>query len=275
MRIWTSRSLTLLVQRCSHTRLFTPAVPCLFTLAVPTNNTVRWADSVVFVYPTWWFNMPAILKGYLDRSLCLGGAFDIPTTKDDITAMNGAAAAPKHKGYREGGRVRPDHYSIEEGITASNGTASCQKESDTGGGGVNGEPTHHLALPPPPRGLIPLFTNLIHPPPFSPPRSHPPSYQRKTRGRHLHLRRPTAHRLPRRRQRPQHNRHRRPSRLPPTLHLPILGLVPDGGVDAAATRGIPGRSARGHCKRVLIPGGARGRDETIARRRERIRTTYR
>lgn len=103
MRIWTSRSLTLLVQRCSHTRLFTPAVPCLFTLAVPTNNTVRWADSVVFVYPTWWFNMPAILKGYLDRSLCLGGAFDIPTTKDDITAMNGAAAAPKHKGYREGG----------------------------------------------------------------------------------------------------------------------------------------------------------------------------
>eukprot|EP00962_Isochrysis_galbana_P031773 scaffold10373_cov118-Isochrysis_galbana.AAC.21 len=31
MRIWTSRSLTLLVQRCSHTRLFTPAVLCLFT----------------------------------------------------------------------------------------------------------------------------------------------------------------------------------------------------------------------------------------------------
>jgi putative NADPH-quinone reductase len=60
---------------CSH-HLFTPA---------------RWADSVVFVYPTWWFNMPAILKGYLDRSLCLGGAFDIPATKDDIAASNGAA----------------------------------------------------------------------------------------------------------------------------------------------------------------------------------------
>ena len=28
---------------------------------------LRWADSLVFVYPTWWMGPPAILKGWLDR----------------------------------------------------------------------------------------------------------------------------------------------------------------------------------------------------------------
>ena len=33
-------------------------------------NDLRWADSLVFVYPTWWFNMPAMLKGIkVDRSV--------------------------------------------------------------------------------------------------------------------------------------------------------------------------------------------------------------
>lgn len=50
---------------------------------------LRWADSVVFVYPTWWFNVPGILKGWFDRTLCLGGAFDLPISKDDTVASNG------------------------------------------------------------------------------------------------------------------------------------------------------------------------------------------
>ena len=28
---------------------------------------LRWADALVFVYPTWWMGPPAILKGWLDR----------------------------------------------------------------------------------------------------------------------------------------------------------------------------------------------------------------
>ena len=41
---------------------------------------LHWCDSLVFVYPTWWFNMPAMLKGYLDRVMVpgKGGAFDMP-----------------------------------------------------------------------------------------------------------------------------------------------------------------------------------------------------
>lgn len=34
------------------------------------------ADIVVIVFPTWWFSMPAILKGWLDRVWSPGTAFD-------------------------------------------------------------------------------------------------------------------------------------------------------------------------------------------------------
>ena len=28
---------------------------------------LRWAEGVIFVYPTWWYSLPALLKGWLDR----------------------------------------------------------------------------------------------------------------------------------------------------------------------------------------------------------------
>ena len=33
------------------------------------------ADALIFIYPVWWFAMPAILKGYIDRVFCEGFAF--------------------------------------------------------------------------------------------------------------------------------------------------------------------------------------------------------
>jgi putative NADPH-quinone reductase len=30
---------------------------------------LQWCDTLVFVYPTWWMNTPAILKGWFDRTL--------------------------------------------------------------------------------------------------------------------------------------------------------------------------------------------------------------
>jgi len=53
---------------------------------------LRWADSLVFVYPTWWFNLPAMLKGYFDRVLVPGpeGAWDFPASGRSLAA-NGLA----------------------------------------------------------------------------------------------------------------------------------------------------------------------------------------
>ena len=36
---------------------------------------IRWADHLVFVYPSWWGNLPALLKGFLDRTFLPGFAF--------------------------------------------------------------------------------------------------------------------------------------------------------------------------------------------------------
>uniref|UniRef100_A0A2K5EGK3 Ribosyldihydronicotinamide dehydrogenase [quinone] n=1 Tax=Aotus nancymaae TaxID=37293 RepID=A0A2K5EGK3_AOTNA len=39
---------------------------------------VQEADLVIFQFPLYWFSVPAILKGWMDRVLCQGFAFDIP-----------------------------------------------------------------------------------------------------------------------------------------------------------------------------------------------------
>ena len=37
---------------------------------------ITWAEHIVFVYPTWWGTMPALLKGFLDRVFMPGYAFN-------------------------------------------------------------------------------------------------------------------------------------------------------------------------------------------------------
>jgi NAD(P)H dehydrogenase (quinone) len=39
---------------------------------------IRWADTLIFVYPTWWYGLPALLKGWLDRVLLPDVAFLMP-----------------------------------------------------------------------------------------------------------------------------------------------------------------------------------------------------
>lgn len=38
---------------------------------------IRNADVLIFIFPVWWFNMPAILKGYIDRVFAEGFAFQL------------------------------------------------------------------------------------------------------------------------------------------------------------------------------------------------------
>ena len=39
---------------------------------------LRWCDTLVFVYPTWWYGPPAMLKGWLDRVMLPDVAFLMP-----------------------------------------------------------------------------------------------------------------------------------------------------------------------------------------------------
>jgi putative NADPH-quinone reductase len=37
---------------------------------------IAWASHIIFQFPLWWFSVPAILKGWLDRELVKGFAYD-------------------------------------------------------------------------------------------------------------------------------------------------------------------------------------------------------
>lgn len=39
------------------------------------HEVIRWADSLIFIYPVWWAYMPAELKGYIDRVFSQGFAY--------------------------------------------------------------------------------------------------------------------------------------------------------------------------------------------------------
>ncbi|MEO4044679.1 NAD(P)H-dependent oxidoreductase [Hoeflea sp. CAU 1731] len=43
---------------------------------------LAWCDTLIFVYPTWWYGHPAMLKGWMERILLPGVAFEMPDGGD-------------------------------------------------------------------------------------------------------------------------------------------------------------------------------------------------
>lgn len=41
-----------------------------------------WADAVIFQFPLWWFSMPAIMKGWVDRIFACGFAYGVGEHSD-------------------------------------------------------------------------------------------------------------------------------------------------------------------------------------------------
>ncbi|SPF77147.1 FMN-dependent NADH-azoreductase [Aliiroseovarius pelagivivens] len=53
-------------------------------------ESILWCNALVFIYPTWCYGAPAMLKGWLERCLLPGVAFD-PTLGDSDTIPRGLA----------------------------------------------------------------------------------------------------------------------------------------------------------------------------------------
>lgn len=48
---------------------------------------LRWCESLVLVYPTWWAGQPAMLKGWIDRVWINGVAWELPGGADRIKPL--------------------------------------------------------------------------------------------------------------------------------------------------------------------------------------------
>ena len=46
---------------------------------------LRWCEALVLIYPTWWSGQPAMLKGWLDRVLVRGVAWELPEGASGLT----------------------------------------------------------------------------------------------------------------------------------------------------------------------------------------------
>jgi NAD(P)H dehydrogenase (quinone) len=45
---------------------------------------LKWAEGLIFVYPTWWYAQPAMLKGWMDRVWRPGVTFTVPTPTEPM-----------------------------------------------------------------------------------------------------------------------------------------------------------------------------------------------
>jgi NAD(P)H dehydrogenase (quinone) len=85
---------------------------------------LRWADAVVFQFPVWWFGLPAILKGWVDRVFAFKFAY----------------------GYKDAGNAYRYGEGVMEGKRALLSVTAGGPEIDYGARGING-PLEQLLFP--------------------------------------------------------------------------------------------------------------------------------
>jgi len=74
------------VMRGDERRTYNDHAPTDPALA-PHIEALQWAEAIVFVYPTWWYGLPAMLKGWLDRVWALDVVFALPKDGSPIQPM--------------------------------------------------------------------------------------------------------------------------------------------------------------------------------------------
>ena len=53
------------------------STPAIDPMLIEHTRLIQECSAIVFVYPTWWSSMPAILKGWIDRTILPGVAFSV------------------------------------------------------------------------------------------------------------------------------------------------------------------------------------------------------
>ena len=53
------------------------STPAIDPVVIEHTRLIQESSTIVFVYPTWWSSMPAILKGWIDRTMLPGVAFSV------------------------------------------------------------------------------------------------------------------------------------------------------------------------------------------------------
>jgi NAD(P)H dehydrogenase (quinone) len=68
-------------------RAYETEAPVLDDTVAAHAELVRRAEALVFVYPTWWSSLPAMLKGWMERTLVMGVAFQLDERTRRIRPM--------------------------------------------------------------------------------------------------------------------------------------------------------------------------------------------
>ena len=74
------------VMRCDERRAYNDCAPADPALQAHIEH-LKWAEEIVFVYPTWWYGLPAMLKGWLDRVWATDVVFALSEGKRQIIPL--------------------------------------------------------------------------------------------------------------------------------------------------------------------------------------------
>jgi putative NADPH-quinone reductase len=71
---------------------------------------LRWCEAIVFVYPTWWAGLPAMLKGWIDRTWMNEVAWVLPAPDKHHSSRGGHDARLVETRECFARRTRQTHY---------------------------------------------------------------------------------------------------------------------------------------------------------------------
>lgn len=89
---------------------------------VKAQEQMLWANHLVLIYPNWWATFPALMKGFIDRTILPGFAFSYQKDRSGQTKMLGGRSArvivtmDNRKWYYRWVLKRPGHNAMKKGI---------------------------------------------------------------------------------------------------------------------------------------------------------------